>query len=240
MNLLGNIFGFIVNLAVILGGLVCVTWFAGSLLVYGLLGRPMWEVAIVDLAASGVFIWFCVSVGRRRSSRDSARKLPDDDSRERLALRTAIGGIQAAGWKWRRRFSAFTGRLKESNAGLLGDEPLQWRLFTYFTIVISFMVPAFLILMIPMAMLAVTWEFCKAWAGGSEWMRSPGVMIAVIPGCLGLACVAVQFVSSVTSPDKPEIKKKSAGKKRRGKAGKDAGDSPEKTQATPSPPPPPG
>ena len=208
MNLLGNIFGFIVNLAVILGGLVCVAWFAGSLLVYCLLGRPMWEVAIVDMAASGVFIWFCVSVGRRRSSR--------------------------------RRRSTFTRRLKESNAGLLGDESLPWRLFTYFTIVISFMVPAFLILMIPMAMLAVTWEFCKAWAGGSEWMRSPGVMIAVIPGCLGLACVAVQFVSSVTSPDKPEIKKKSAGKKRRGKAGKDAGDSPEKTQATPSPPPPPG
>ena len=57
MNLLGNIFGFIVNLAVILGGLVCVAWFAGSLLVYCLVGRPMWEVAIVDMAASGVFIY---------------------------------------------------------------------------------------------------------------------------------------------------------------------------------------
>ncbi|MDG2400765.1 MAG: hypothetical protein P8M04_09335 [Akkermansiaceae bacterium] len=208
MNLLGNIFGFIVNLSVILGGLVCVAWFAGSLLVYCLLGRPMWEVAIVDMAASGVFIWFCVSVGRRRSSRDSARKLLDDDNRVRLALRTATGGIQAAGWKWRRRCSAFTGRLKDlSSAALREDEPLQWRSFTYFTIVVSFMVPVFLLLMIPMAMLAATWEFWKAWTGGSEWMRSPGVMIAVIPGCLSLACVAVQFVSSVTSPDKSETKK---------------------------------
>lgn len=69
------------------------------------------------------------------------------------------------------------------------------------------MVPVFLLLMIPMAMLAATWEFWKAWTGGSEWMRSPGVMIAVIPGCLSLACVAVQFVSSVTSPDKSETKK---------------------------------
>ncbi len=180
MNFLGNSFGFIVNLAVTLGGLVCVAWFAGSLLVYYLLGRPMWEVAIVDMAASGVFIWFCVSVGRRRSSR--------------------------------RRRSTFTRRLKESNAGLLGDESLPWRLFTYFTIVISFMVPAFLILMIPMAMLAVTWEFWKAWTGGSEWMRSPGVMIAVIFGCLVLACVATRFVPWYFSPDESETKKKSVRK----------------------------
>ena len=173
-------FDFIVNLAVILGGLACVAWFAGSLLVYCLLGRPMWEVAIVDMAASGFFIWFCVSVGRRRSSR--------------------------------RRRSTFTGRLKLSNAGLLEDEPLQWRLFTYFTIVISFMAPAFLILMIPMAMLAVTWELWKAWTAGSEWMRSPGVMIAVIFGCLALACVAVWFVSWYFSPDESETKKKSARK----------------------------
>ena len=208
MNLIDKIFSFIVGLGVILGGLMSVVWFAGSLLVYCLLGRPMWEVAIVDMAASGVFIWFCVSVGRRRSSR--------------------------------RRRSTFTDRLKSSNAGLVDDEPLQWRLFTYFTIVISFMVPAFLILMIPMAMLAVTWEFWKAWTGGSEWMRSPGVMIAVIFGCLVLACVAVWFVSWYFNPDASETKKKSARKKRRVKAGKGAGDSPEKTRATPSPPPPPG
>ena len=180
MNLLGNILNVLTHLVVILVGLVCVAWLAGSLLVYCLLGRAMWEVAIVDMAASGVFIWFCVSVGRRRSSR--------------------------------RRRSTFTRRLKESNAGLLEDEPLQWRLFTYFTIVISFMVPAFLILMIPMAMLAVTWEFWKAWTGGSEWMRSPGVMIAVIFGCLVLACVAVWFVSWYFSPDESETKKKSARK----------------------------
>ena len=69
MNLLGNIFGFIVNLAVILGGLACVAWFAGSLLVYCLLDRPIWEVAILLGVTLFVFIWFCVSVGRRRSSR---------------------------------------------------------------------------------------------------------------------------------------------------------------------------
>ena len=173
-------FDFIVNLAVILGGLACVAWFAGSLLVYCLLDRPMWEVAILLGVTLFVFIWFCVSVGRRRSSR--------------------------------RRRSTFTGRLKLSNAGLLEDEPLQWRLFTYFTIVISFMAPAFLVLMIPMAMLAVTWELWKAWTAGSEWMRSPGVMIAVIFGCLALACVAVWFVSWYFSPDESETKKKSARK----------------------------
>ena len=66
--------------------------------------------------------------------------------------------------------------------------------------------------MIPMAMLAVTWELWKAWTAGSEWMRSPGVMIAVIFGCLVLACVAVWFVSWYFSPDESETKKKSARK----------------------------
>lgn len=207
MNLLSNIFGFIVNFAVILGGLVCVAWFAGSLLVYCLLGRPVWEVAIVDMAASGVFISFCVSVYLRRSSRDDARKLLSNGSREHLALRTAIVPIEATGWKWRRRCLAFTGRLKDLSSALRKDESLLWRSFTYCTIVVTFMVPAFLVLMIPMAMLGATWEFWKTWSSGSEWMRSPSVIIAVIPICLGLACVAVQFVISVTSPDKSETRK---------------------------------
>ena len=207
MNLLSNIFGFIVNFAVILGGLVCVAWFAGSLLVYCLLGRPVWEVVIVDMAASGVFISFCVSVYRRRSSRDDARKLLSNGNQEHLALRTAIGPIEAAGWKWRRRCSAFTGRLKDLSSALREDESLLWRSFTYCIIVVTFMVPAFLVLMIPMAMLGATWEFWRTWPSGSEWMRSPGVIIAVIPIYLGLACMAVQFVSSVTSPDKSKAKK---------------------------------
>ncbi|MDB4411766.1 hypothetical protein N9184_01490, partial [bacterium] len=187
MNLLNNIFGFIVNLAVILGGLVCIAWFAGSLLVYCLLGRPMWEVVIADIAASGVFICFCVSVHRRRSSRDDARRLLSNANREHLALRTATGPIGAAGWKWRRRCSAFTGRLKDLSSALRESESLLWRSLTYCTIVVTFMVPAFLVLMIPMAMLGATWEFWKAWTSGSEWMRSSGVIIAVIPIYLGLA-----------------------------------------------------
>ena len=207
MNLLSNIFGFIINLAVILGGLVCVAWFAGILLIYCLLGRPMWEVAIVDIVASGVFICFCVSVHRRRSTQDNARKLLDDNSQAHLSLSRPISLIEAAGWKWRRRCSAFTSQLKDLSSALREDEPLQWRLFTYFTIVASFMVPAFLLLMIPTAMLGATWEFWKAWTSGSEWIRSPSVIIAVIPVYLGLSCVAVQFVASVTSPDKSEPRK---------------------------------
>jgi membrane protein implicated in regulation of membrane protease activity len=210
MNLLCNIFGFIVNLAVTLGGLVCVAWFAGILLIYCLLGRPIWEVAIVDIAASGVFICFCVSVHRRRSTQDNARKLLDDNSRARLSLSRPISLIEAAGWKWRRRCSAFTGKLKDLSSALREDEPLQWRLFTYFTIVASLMVPAFLLLMIPTAMLVATWELWKAWTSGSEWMRSPGVIIAVIPVYLSLACVAVQFVASATSLDKSGTKNQDA------------------------------
>ena len=80
MDLIGKIYSFIVGLAVILGGLACVVWFAGSLLVYCLLDRPMWEVAILLGVTLFVFIWFCASIVRRRPSRDSARKLQDDDN----------------------------------------------------------------------------------------------------------------------------------------------------------------
>jgi hypothetical protein len=61
--------------------------------------------------------------------------------------------------------------------------------------------------MIPTAMLAATWEFWKAWTSGSEWMRSPSVIIAVIPVYLSLSCVAVQFVASTTSLDKSGTEK---------------------------------
>ena len=80
MDLIGKIFSFIVGLGVILGGLMSVVWFAGSLLVYCLLDRPMWEVAILLGVTLFVFIWFCASIVRRRPSRDSARKLQDDDN----------------------------------------------------------------------------------------------------------------------------------------------------------------
>ncbi len=270
MNLIGKIFSFIVGLAVILGGLACVVWFAGSLLVYCLLDRPIWEVAILLGVTLFVFIWFCVSIVRRRPSRDSARKLQDDDNwgedREELEdyldeieeeLREArregkekeikgleegrkdilsqIEGLQLEGTveKLRRlreearkagreveaeehskRIEKHEAKLKE-RGDRIEDLPQHLRLFVYFLLGSFAISLAFCFLMISMLMLAVIWASWETWAGGSEWMRSPGVMIAVIFSCLALACVAVWFVSWYFSPDESETKKKSAGKKRR-------------------------
>ena len=270
MNLIDKIFSFIVGLAVILGGLVCVAWFVGSLLVYCLLDRPIWEVAILLGVTLFVFIWFCVSIVRRRPSRDSARKLQDDDNwgedREELEdyldeieeelsearregkekeikgleegrkdILSQIEGLQLEGTveKLRRlrkearkagreveaeehskRIEKHDAKLKE-RGDRIEDLPLPIRLFAYLMIGSFAISLAFLILMIPMLMLAVTWGLWEEWAGGSKWMRSPGVMIAVIFSCLILACVAVRYVSGYFSPDKSKTKKKSAKKKRR-------------------------
>jgi len=270
MDLIGKIYSFIVGLGVILGGLVCVAWFAGSLLVYCLLDRPMWEVAILLGVTLFVFIWFCASIVRRRPSRDSARKLQDDDNwgedREELEdhldeieegltearskgkekelkeleearkdILSQIEGRQLEGTveklrrlreearkagreveaeEYSKRIEKHEAKLKE-RGDRIEDLPLPIRLFAYFMIGSFVISLAFCFLMIPMVMLAVTWGLWEEWAGVSKWMRSPGVMIAVIFSCLALACVAVRYVSGYFSPDKSETKKKSAGKKRR-------------------------
>ena len=268
MNLIDKIFSFILGLAVILGGLVCVAWFVGSLLVYCLLNRPMWEEAILLGITIFVFLWFCVSLVRRRPSRDSARKLQDDDNwgedREELEdyldeieeeLREArregkekeineleearkdilsqIEGHQLEGTveklrhlreearkagreveaeEHSKRIEKHEAKLKE-RGDRLEDLPRYARIFLYLMLGSFAISLAFLSLMIPMGMLAVTWVLWEEWEGGSEWMRSPGMMIAVIFSCLALACVAVRYVSGFFSPDKSETKKKSDGKK---------------------------
>ena len=79
MKLIGNIFSFIVGLSVILGGLICIAWFAGSLLVYCLLDRPMWEEATLLGVTIFIFIWFGISIVSRRPSRSSSSKLSEGD-----------------------------------------------------------------------------------------------------------------------------------------------------------------
>jgi hypothetical protein len=60
------LFGFLVNLAVIVGGLTAVAWLGRSLVLYALLDGPLWEVVIVIGTSLFVFARFCVWVVRRR------------------------------------------------------------------------------------------------------------------------------------------------------------------------------
>ena len=84
------------------------------------------------------------------------------------------------------------------------DLPQAHRLFLYFFIGVAVTAIPAGSLLIPMFMLLMTAFLWEAWAGGSEWMRSPGAMIAVIFSCLTLACVAVWFVSWYFSLDESE------------------------------------
>ena len=300
MNLMLFLFGLLCNLAVIVGGLVGVAWLAGSLVLYALLDRPLWEVVIVIGASLFVFTRFCVWVVRRRpvggnwryhwfpweggggesdeQIRDlegfideieeelsEARREDDEEEYERLeeikldylrqieghqlenkvvVLRRLRKKARKAGRKdeaeeYAKRIKKHEAKLKE-RGDRIEDLPLPIRLFAYLMIGSFAISLAFLILMIPMLMLAVTWGLWEEWAGGSEWMRSPDVMIAVVPGCLALACVGVWVVSWHFSQPASETKKKSTGKKRGGKPGKDTGDFIEKAQAASLPPLPPG
>ena len=303
MNLLGNILNVLTHLVVILVGLVCVAWLAGSLLVYSLLGRPLWEVVILIGASLFVFTRFCVWVVRRRpvggnwryhwlpweggggesdeQIRDlegfideieeelsEARREDDEEEYERLeeikldylrqieghqlenkvvVLRRLRKKARKAGRKdeaeeYAKRIKKHEAKLKK-RGDRLQDLPLFPKIIAYAMIGSLMLIPAFIAWIIPLALLMKTLESWNQWTvslpgvRGGEWMRSPDVMIAVVPGCLALACVGVWVVSWHFSPDASETEKKSAGKKREGKAEEDTRDSPEKIKTAPLPPP---
>ena len=80
LSKVGKISTFIMNLAVVLGGLISLAWLAGSLLLYSKLDRPVWELASLVAVSLFVFSWFCVREFSRRSLRVGAGKPSDDDS----------------------------------------------------------------------------------------------------------------------------------------------------------------
>lgn len=250
MKLLAKIFSFVVGLSVTLGGLICITWFAGSLLIYCLLDRPMWEEATLLSVTIFIFIWSCVSILRKRSSRSSFIKLSDgdivdedmeelkgvldeideelrkarykndkeeikglEDSRKdilnqiegrqleitvekfrRLRKEAINAGRKIEAEEYSKEIEKHEAELKEHGERIedLTQSERIGLLFMVGSAVIAF---GFFILMIPMIMLMVTYGLWETWVGGSEWMRSPVTMIAVIFSCLALACVSVRYVS---------------------------------------------
>ena len=62
----GKIYEFLVHLAVVLGGMISLFWLAGSLFLYGQLGRPAWEWAILVAVSLFGFCWFCDREFKRR------------------------------------------------------------------------------------------------------------------------------------------------------------------------------
>ena len=82
LSKVGKISTFIMNLAVVLGGLISFAWLAGSLLLYWQLDRPVWKLASLVAVSLFVFAWFCARELSRRSVKAFASKPPDDDSEQ--------------------------------------------------------------------------------------------------------------------------------------------------------------
>ena len=89
----GKIYEFLVHSAVVLGGLMSLSWLSGCLFLYGQLGRPAWEWAILIAVSLFGFCWFCVREFKRRKLRAAAGKPADEDNwgegREELEVHLA-------------------------------------------------------------------------------------------------------------------------------------------------------
>ena len=89
----GKIYEFLVHSAVVLGGLMSLSWLSGCLFLYGQLGRPAWEWAILIAVSLFGFCRFCVREFKRRKLRAAAGKPADEDNwgegREELEVHLA-------------------------------------------------------------------------------------------------------------------------------------------------------
>ena len=89
----GKIYEFLVHSEVVLGGLMSLSWLSGCLFLYGQLGRPAWEWAILIAVSLFGFCWFCVREFKRRKLRAAAGKPADEDNwgegREELEVHLA-------------------------------------------------------------------------------------------------------------------------------------------------------
>ena len=82
------------------------------------------------------------------------------------------------------------------------DLPRPLEIFSCFMLGSFVRTFALMYLIVPMVMILLTWVCWEAWTGGSEWMRSPSIIITLIFCCLALSSVAVRYTSGFFSPDK--------------------------------------
>ena len=236
MDLVGRIFAFIYKFSMTLGGGVCIAWFAGALVAYCSLARPVWEVAIVVGANLFAFTRVCYWIFRKKRSGGSEGELPEETGKDEAPLTEDLDDYEV------------------EPPAKLADVPLFLRWFLYLTIPLVLISVALIPLLIVLGMIVQTWEFWAAWTTGSEWMRSPGTMIAVVSGFMILACLGIfsarrvsawkrSFQRFVTSPDEPATAEEGVEEESKEETGRDAGeplsgDTLAATDNSPPPPPP--
>ncbi len=104
-------------------------------------------------------------------------------------------------------------KLKERGDSL-EDLPPFTRAFAYGMLATFFLIIGLLHLLVPLVMLLITGFLWEAWTGGSEWLREPDGMAAMIAASLVLACVGVRIVSWHFSPEASGTRKESLWERR--------------------------
>lgn len=119
---------------------------------------------------------------------------------QRLRDEASAAGRGSEAREYSKKIDKHEARLKE-RGDRLEDLPAVTRTFAYGILASFILSLAGITLLAPLVMLLITGFFWEAWAGGSEWLRAPGGMAALIAASLVLACVGVRIVSWHFSPE---------------------------------------
>ncbi|MDG2400162.1 MAG: hypothetical protein P8M04_06290 [Akkermansiaceae bacterium] len=125
---------------------------------------------------------------------------------QRLRDEASAAGRGSEVREYSKKIDKHEARLKK-RGDRLEDLPAVTRAFAYGFLALSILTIASIFLLAPLFMLLITGFFWEAWTGGSEWLRAPGGMAALIAASLILACVGVRIVSWHFSPETPKTGK---------------------------------
>ena len=132
---------------------------------------------------------------------------------QRLRDEASAAGRGSEAREYSKEIDKHEARLKE-RGDRIEDLPTVTRTFAYGILASFILCIAFFFLLAPLVMLLITAFFWEAWTDGSEWLRAPGGMAAVIAASLVLACVGVRIVSWHFSPEASGTGKESLWEKR--------------------------
>ncbi|MEC9030413.1 MAG: hypothetical protein VYB15_00900 [Planctomycetota bacterium] len=119
---------------------------------------------------------------------------------ERLRDEASTAGRGSEAREYSKKIDRHKARLK-GPGDHIEDMPRATRIFAYGMLTTFILTIALIPLFVSFLMIGVTVGICSAWADGSEWLRSPGWVAALIAGSLVLACVGVRVVSLAFSPE---------------------------------------
>ena len=105
---------------------------------------------------------------------------------QRLRDEASTAGRGSEAREYSKKIDKHKARLKE-RGDLLEDLPGATRIFAYGIMTTFILSLALIPLFVPVLMIALTVGICSDWVNGSEWLRSPGWVAALIAGSLVLA-----------------------------------------------------